>query len=234
MRKTSCRTTSRSISPECIRTLHLFAVTELEMPVFSLWVLVERSDAPASSSPVVRTTASKCPHRARHAYHPRGSSRDLWCVITGEILFTPVLWYRWVCCYLFTRILSLLQMFHISSQWIFFQCSPWRRVGVWSIASIMHNLCTRWRWVIGFAPRLLCPRGKNHCYSSIRRMDSYFFIFLYTVPLFSIFNILFMWLVCHLSSFSPLEYSLSFKDFYKYNANCKKIVYLKSTVNDEQ
>ena len=97
------------------------------------------------------------------------------CVITGEILFT--LFYHFVGCaaiYLSCRSSRFFIFLHSE----YFPCAQHEDVlGCGGIASIMHNLSTRWRWVIGVAPRLLCHRGKNHCYSSTRRLHSYFFTF---------------------------------------------------------
>jgi hypothetical protein len=49
--------------------------------------------------------------------------------------------------------------------------TPWRRIGrveVW-LHSFFH-LGTRWRWVITFTPRTLCPQGKCPWYPLKRRL----------------------------------------------------------------
>ena len=47
------------------------------LDVVSLYVAVGQSVAPTSSSIEVLVIARSPPHRARHAYHSAGSSRDL-------------------------------------------------------------------------------------------------------------------------------------------------------------
>jgi hypothetical protein len=36
--------------------------------------------------------------------------------------------------------------------------TPSRRMGEWSYSSTILDLSTRWRWVVSFTPRPLCPR----------------------------------------------------------------------------
>ena len=135
-------------------------------------VLVERSGAPANSSPVVRPTAGKFPHRAKHAYRTR---------VTCGVY--DIGWDSIHLC--FINSLTVLPLSCRSSRFFillhseYCPCAHHEGVlGYGGLASIMHNPCTRWRWVIGFAPRLLCHRGKNRWYSSTRRLDSYFLTFL--------------------------------------------------------
>lgn len=117
MRKTSCPMTCRSINPECILTEHALTVTVLEILDFSMWVL--------ENGLTLLPIAGNSPYHARHAYRPaRIISCPVVCMITGEILFTPALSFRWLSKCLF--ILSLRQSFHIFLKWILSLCSPRR------------------------------------------------------------------------------------------------------------
>jgi hypothetical protein len=47
---------------------------------------------------------------------------------------------------------------------------PWRRKEEWRYSSTILDLCTRWRWVVGFSPRPLYPRGNGPRYPLDRRL----------------------------------------------------------------